>query len=134
MKNDENIDVLKQRLAKAVEIFNEQKQTIADLEQQVKDLQFQLSETNKTFDKLVNEYNTLKEENSSLESENKNLVKRIEELKLELGKLSKDPFVYIDTATTAINKQKENNQNISTINVYNRRMGDEHVQNISFTI
>lgn len=134
MKNDENIDVLKQRLAKAVEIFNEQKQTIADLEQQVKDLQFQLSETNKTFDKLVNEYNTLKEKNSSLESENEKLVKCIEELKLELGKLSKDPFVYIDTPTTAINKQKENNQNISTINVYNRRMGDEHVQNISFTI
>lgn len=134
----ENIDMLKQRLAKAVEIFNEQKQTISNLEQQVKDLQFQLSESNKTFDKLVNEYNALKEENFDLElqvnkvyNENEKLVKRIEELKLELGKLSKDPFV--ETATTSINKQKENNQNIS-IGVYNRRMGDEHVQNISFTI
>lgn len=131
--SNENIDILKQRLAKAVEVFNEQKQTIADLEQQVKDLQFQLGETNKTFDKLTNEYKKIKEENSSLESENKKLVKRIEELKLELGKLAKDPFFNIDTATTAINKQKENNKNIST-NTYNRRMGDEHVQNISFII
>lgn len=139
MKNDENIDVLQQRLAKAVEIFNEQKQTITDLEQQVKDLQFQLSETNKTFDKLVNEYNKLKEENSSLESENENLVKRIEELKLELGNLSKDPFVNIDTATSALKKQNESNQNASAYANYtriygNKRIGDEHVQNISFTI
>lgn len=136
--SNENIDVLKQRLAKAVEVFNEQKQTITDLEQQVKDLQFQLSETNKTFDKLVNEYKTLKDENLSLESqvnlitvENEKLVKRIEELKLELGKLSKDPFV--NTAASARNKHKENNQNIS-VATYNKRMGDEHVQNISFTI
>lgn len=136
--SNENIDVLKQRLAKAVEIFNEQKQTISDLEQQVKDLQFQLSETNKTFDKLVNKYNILKDENSSLESqlskvneENKKLVKCIEELKLELGKLAKDPFV--DNASSTISKQNENNQNIS-IDTHNRRIGDEHVQNISFTI
>ena len=139
MKNDENIDVLKQRLAKAIEVFNEQKQTISDLEQQVKDLQFQLSESNKTFDKLVNQYKTLKDENSTLESENEKLVKRIEELKLELGKLSKDPFVNIDTATTALKKQKENNQNASTNANYtriygNKRIGDEHIQNISFTI
>lgn len=146
MKNDENIDVLKQRLAKAIEIFNEQKQTISDLEQQVKDLQFQLSESNKTFDTLVNQYKTLKDENSSLESqlnlmtnENEKLVKRIEELKLELGKVSKDPFVNIDTATSALNKQKESNLSASTnanyIRMYgNKRMGDEHVQNISFTI
>lgn len=143
---NENIDVLKQRLAKAIEIFNEQKQTISNLEQQVKDLEFQLSETNKTFDKLVNQYNTLKEENFDLElqvnkvyTENEKLVKRIEELKLELGKVSKDPFINIDTATSALKKEKENNQNASTnanyIRIYgNKRIGDEHVQNISFTI
>lgn len=118
---ENNIEVLNKRLEKATEVFAQQKQTISDLEQQVKDLQFQLSETNKTFDKLINEYKLLKEENSSLSEQLNNaavekdkLLNEINNLKLELGKLAKDPFVNIDTATTARNKHKESNQNVST--------------------
>jgi chromosome segregation ATPase len=123
MGNNDNNDVLKKRLDKAVEIFNEQKQTISNLEQQVKDLEFQLSETNKTFDKLTNAYNTLKKENSELELqvnestiEKNKLLNEINNLKLELGKLAKDPFTNIDTATTAINKQTQDNKNAIALN------------------
>lgn len=123
MGNNDNNDVLKKRLDKAVEIFNEQKQTISNLEQQVKNLEFQLSETNKTFDKLTNAYNTLKKENSELELqvnestiEKNKLLNEINNLKLELGKLAKDPFTNIDTATTAINKQTQDNKNAIALN------------------
>ena len=90
---DENIDVLKQRLSKAVEIFNEQKQTIKVLEDTITDLKLKNNE-------LKNSYDLSVEENKKL--------------KLELEKLSKDPCVNVDTATSALKKQKENHQNIST--------------------
>ena len=96
---DENIDVFKQRLAKAVEIFNEQKQTINELKNTIADL------------KLIN--NELKHNYELSTEDNEKLVKRIKELKLELEKLSKDQFVNVDTATSALKKQKENSQNIS---------------------
>jgi len=123
MSNNETIDTLKRRLAKATEIFNEQKQTIATLENTIADLKLKNKELRNDYELSANE--------------NEKLIKRIEELKLKLGKLSKDPF--FETATTAIHKQKENNQNISTnaisTSIYcNKRIGDEHVQNISFVI
>ena len=90
---DENIDVLKQRLSKAVEIFNEQKQTIKALEDTITDLKLKNNE-------LKNSYDLSVEENKKL--------------KLELEKLSKDTCVNVNTATSALKKQKENNQNIST--------------------
>ena len=66
---DENIDVLKQRLSKAVEIFNEQKQTIKVREDTITDLKLKNNE-------LKNSYDLSVEENKKL--------------KLELEKLSKE--------------------------------------------
>lgn len=123
MSNNETIDTLKQRLLKATEVFNEQRQTIKTLENTIADLKLKNQELRNNYELSV--------------TENEKLIKRIEELKLELGKLSKDPFV--ETATSALQKQKENNQNVSTNAnsnaIYcNKRIGDEHVQNISFVI
>ena len=57
---DENIDVLKQRLSKAVEIFNEQKQTIKVLEDTITDLKLKNNELKNSYDLSVEENKKLK--------------------------------------------------------------------------
>ena len=63
---DENIDVLKQRLSKAVEIFNEQKQTIKVLEDTITDLKLKNNELKNSYDLSVEENKKLKLELESV--------------------------------------------------------------------
>jgi regulator of replication initiation timing len=132
---DNTIEGLQARLVKAGQIFNEQKQTISNLEQKISYLESQLESTNKSYDELVSDFHNLEVENDKLKD-------KVSKLKLELGEISKDPFVIIDTATTALNKHEESNQNVANgkytntfapintmENIISSKLGIEHDNN-----